>query len=250
MGRVDYDAVASTYDLRYDRNRFDGVRDALLEFTAGSSDILAAEVGCGTGHWLAELAGRVRTRVGIEPSAAMLAKAVGASSKALLIRGRAEAIPLASSSADRLFCINAVHHFTDHQAFAREARRILKVGGRVMIVGLDPHTGSDRWWIYDFFPSALEADRQRYPSTRTIRALLEGAGFVDVSTSLAQHLPASVPYARAVERGYLERASTSQLMVISDAAYASGMQRISAEQPVLVADLRLFATIGRVPPAC
>jgi hypothetical protein len=33
-------------------------------------------------------------------------------------------------------------------------------------------------------------------------------------------------------------------MVISDAEYEQGLERLKREQPVLRADLRLFATIG------
>jgi len=47
-----------------------------------------------------------------------------------------------------------------------------------MTIGLDPHVRQDRWWIYDYFPGALTADRARCPSTDSIRAQLSAAGFV------------------------------------------------------------------------
>jgi ubiquinone/menaquinone biosynthesis C-methylase UbiE len=246
MRRIDYDVVASTYNSRYDRNRYEGVRDALWRFIGDARDIDVAEIGCGTGHWLAELAGTVRSISGIDPSWGMLRRASADARDALLVQARAEAIPMVSSSVDRVFCINAFHHFTDRGAFAREARRILRPDGGVMIVGLDPHTGLDHWWVYDYFPSALDADRARYPSTATIRAMLDDAGFSDATTSVAQHLPVTRPFSVALERGHVDQTATSQLMMISDAEYAAGFQRMMAEQPVLRSDLRLFATIGRV----
>jgi hypothetical protein len=115
-----------------------------------------------------------------------------------------------------------------------------------MVIGLDPHTGLDQWWIYDYFPGTFAADLVRYPSAEAIRATLEDAGFSDLTTSVAQHVPAAVPFDLAVERGYVDQRSTSQLMVISDAEYAEGVRRLTAERPVLRADLRLYATIGRV----
>lgn len=247
MTVVDYDVVAPAYDRRYDHNRFDDLRDALLHFIGDARDTDVAEVGCGTGHWLSEIAAVVRSAVGIDPSWSMLRAAAANHSRSLLIRARAEEIPLASARFDRVFCVNALHHFTDAVAFAGEARRILRPGGAIMVVGLDPHTTLDRWWIYDYFPSALAADRARYPSTATIRALLENAGFSNLTTSVAQHIPAAVPFPLAVEQGYVDRRSTSQLMVISTAEYDAGLQRMIAEQPVLRADLRVFATIGRLP---
>ena len=246
MRRVDYDAVAATYNTRYDRNRYEGVRDALWKFIGDARDVDVAEIGCGTGHWLAELAGKVQSISGIDPSWGMLQRAAADARGALLVQARAEALPVASLSVDRVFCINAFHHFTDRAAFAREARRILRPGGCVMTVGLDPHTGLDRWWVYDYFPSALDADRARYPSTATIRAVLDDAGFAETTTSVAQHVPVTRPFSVALERGHLDRTATSQLMVISDEDYAAGIQRMTAERPVLNSDLRLFATIARV----
>jgi hypothetical protein len=46
----------------------------------------------------------------------------------------------------------------------------------------------------------------------------------------------------ARREGFIDRSATSQLMVISDDDYETGMRRLMAEQPVLRADLRLYAT--------
>jgi SAM-dependent methyltransferase len=70
MKRVDYDGVAAIYDQRYENNRFDGTSAALTEFVGSARDI--GEVGCGTGHWLAELASPTRVLVGIDLSEGML----------------------------------------------------------------------------------------------------------------------------------------------------------------------------------
>jgi ubiquinone/menaquinone biosynthesis C-methylase UbiE len=75
MATVDYDAVSTDYDQRYDRDGHAGVADALTTFVdTGAGGVL--EVGCGTGHWLAWLAERGADRLaGIDASADMLAKA-------------------------------------------------------------------------------------------------------------------------------------------------------------------------------
>jgi ubiquinone/menaquinone biosynthesis C-methylase UbiE len=240
--RVDYDRIAESYDKRYDRNRYGEVRDALIRFVGEASRIV--EVGCGTGHWLAELRGGSRMVVGIDPSSAMLAAAAHNASDGLLIRGTASALPIDGESAERLFCINAFHHFPDKRAFVAEARRVLRKQGAIMIVGLDPHTGIDQWWVYDYFPSSLPIDLARYSSTATIRDMLADAGFAAIETSLAQHFPAAIPFDKALERGYLDRESTSQLVVLPDDEYQSGMERLKAERPMIRADLRVYSTVG------
>jgi ubiquinone/menaquinone biosynthesis C-methylase UbiE len=242
---VDYDRIAPAFDRRYERNRFDGVQAVLERFVGDAPDTDAAEVGCGTGHWLGVLQHRVRRLAGLDPSAEMLQRARAGVPSARVVRGRAEHLPWAANSFDRLFCINALHHFGDADAFLIEARRVLRPSGALMIIGLDPHTRLDSWWIYDYFPSALAADRARYLPAGIIRDRLRAAGFRETATAIAQHIPAAVPFAVAVERGVVDRRATSQLTILSDAEYEEGMRRLSAEQPILHANLRLYATFAK-----
>jgi ubiquinone/menaquinone biosynthesis C-methylase UbiE len=244
---VNYDLVAPAYDRRYERYRFDGVEAVLSRFIGTSQTVRAAEVGCGTGHWLARLCSHDLEVAGLDVSHGMLLRARTAAPRALIVRGRAEDLPWQAGVFDRLFCIKALHHFADAQAFMREARRVIRPGGSFLTIGLDPHAGLDEWWVYDYFPGAREADRARYASTAVIRERLAAAGFTQVATEVAQHILAEVPFATAAERGMLDRQSTSQLIVMRDAEYEAGLQRLRAEQPMLKTDLRLYATTARVP---
>ena len=245
MRPVDYDDVAATYDHRYARQSYEEVGRALIEFIGEGGTAL--EIGCGTGHWLRHIETYVASAVGVDQSWEMLQRARSAAPAAVLVQASAERLPLADAEFDRAFCVNALHHFADPAAFMHECRRVLRPGGAFLTIGLDPHTGEDQWWIYDFFPSARSADRERYPSTNAIREMLLAADFVSVRSRVVQHLPASRPYDLALSQGFLDRRSTSQLMVISDAEFAAGMQRLSTERPNLRADLRLYATFATVP---
>jgi ubiquinone/menaquinone biosynthesis C-methylase UbiE len=240
---VDYDVVASEYDRRYVANRWKDLDVAVAHFLDGCEGAAVGEVGCGTGHWLAFAASRSIARVfGLDLSWQMLTRARQAAPNAGLARAMAEALPWADGSMDRVLCVNALHHFVDPHRFVRECARVLGPGGGLLVISLDPHTGLDTWWIYDYFPAALAADRERYLSAEYLRSMLTAAGFENVSTAVAQNAPGSVPFETARERGMLDRRWTSQLMVISDEDFASGMARLEADRPVLSADLRLFAT--------
>ena len=240
---VNYDVLAPEYDRRYERNQYDGVRACLHRFVGDARGAAVAEVGCGTGHWLADLSDRgFRRLAGVDLSRRMIEQAHVAAPKALLARGTASHLPWADDSFDRVYCVNALHHFPDQSAFIFECRRALRSGGGLLTIGLDPHNGADQWWVYDFFPAALHADRRRYPSAATIRDWLGTAGFRELVTEVAQHMPSEISFPVAQREGRLDRRSTSQFMVISDADYDAGMRRMMTEQPVLRADLRLFAT--------
>lgn len=245
MKRVDYDAVAASFDKRYARNRYEGTTKAVERFV-GNQFLAALEVGCGTGHWLALLASRTSVIAGVDPSWGMLGRAHDAAPGALLARATAERLPFAAATFDRVFAINAMHHFPDPSGFAAECRRVLKSGGGVMTIGLDPNTGLDQWWVYHYFPAALAADRRRYLPTERIRALFESAGFAEAQTTIAQHLPAERSFDNAERQGLLDRQSTSQLMVIDDEEFEAGMRKLREERPVLRADLRLYATTARL----
>jgi hypothetical protein len=75
-----------------------------------------------------------------------------------------------------------------------------------------------------------------------IREWLTASGFREPATEVAQHLPREIAFESARQEGFLDRHATSQFMVIGDDAYEAGMARLLAEQPVLRADLRLYAT--------
>lgn len=251
---VDYDAVAEVYDRRYDRSDYGPVWQLLLSFVHGSRDIL--EVGCGSGHWLQQLTGQGYDVMGLDPSSKMLRIARGKSRQPSFIQACAEAIPCHRASFSRLFCINAFHHFAGQRQFLAEAHRVLHPGGGIMIVGLDPHTGLDRWWIYDYFPQVVEIDRKRYPSTDQIRSLMMAYGFVDASTVQALHMPVQMCARSALETGRLSKTTTSQLTVLTDDEYDEGMRRLMRDIEIneaqhkaftIGADLHLYATTAWLP---
>lgn len=246
MKSVDYDAIASEYDRRYAHRSYSRTREMLHRFVGQGTAAVTVEVGCGTGHWLHELAGASSLLVGIDLSWEMLARARDPDARFHLVRGDAAVLPFATASVDRILCVNVLHHIRDHARFLRECRRVLGDSGSFVTIGLDPHTGTDAWWVYDFFPSARALDLDRYPATSRVRELLIEAGFRDAETELAEHITGAVPFAEAMAIGSVDRRATSQLMVISDADYESGLSRLTTIQPVLRTDLRLFATTGRV----
>jgi len=254
---VDYDSIAGSYDRRYLINDYSGVEQAVREL-AGVTDRRVLEVGCGTGHWLRVLEQSGVPAAGVDASIEMLMRAQRQAPCTPLARGVAEQLPWTSAAFDRVFCVNALHHFKDPRTFLAEARRVLRPGGGVMTIGLDPHTGLDRWYIYEYFDSALENDRRRYPPAAAIRDWMRHAGFVDCVTREVQHLPVRLVAREALDQRRLEKSATSQLLVLTDAQYERGLDRIctaieSAEARgeilYLTADLRLYATFGSVAAA-
>jgi ubiquinone/menaquinone biosynthesis C-methylase UbiE len=250
---MNYEAVALQFDRRYFDNDYSGLERYLLKFIPDSLSGLILEVGCGTGHWLEVLTKRGHQVAGLDPSPAMLSVAKQRLPPDVLFQGKAESIPWPDGSFERVFCINAFHHFSEREKFIAEAYRVLHSGGGLLTVGLDPHTGLDQWSIYDYWPETLQIDKNRYLPAAKIRQMMLKHGFTKCRTSIAQHIPQSLPARQELEAGRLAENVTSQLGVLTEEQYSRGFLRLlqtieAAESRGLVlklsSDLRLYATIG------
>lgn len=252
--KTDYERVAPEYDQRYERRSYDGIASVLRDFVANGQRVL--EVGCGTGHWLAQLEAAGCDAIGLEPSEGMIERAAARGLKARLVRGCAESLPFAAGELDRVVCVNSIHHFSDSLRFLAEARRVLRPGGRLLSIAMDPSLGRDRWSIYDYFKPSYELDLARYPATSKLRTQLAAAGFEACETVVAEHIVMDRSAREALDRNLLARSVTSQLAILSEAEYEAGIARIRAdlasaeargEDLRLKTDLYLYATFGSVP---
>ena len=251
MASLDYNEVAPEFDRRYKLHDYPGIQRCLLDLASDHDRARVLEVGCGTGKWLSLFASVGCELAGIEPSAQMLALA-RARVNGDLREGAAEALPWADAWFDCVVYINALHHFADPLRALQESFRVLRPGGRLLSIGLDPHQRTGRWYIYEYFPAAIAADLARFPSREQRTSWLRNAGFGDVMVRVVEHLQFTLPFDQAVQDGVLERSFTSQLGILSAEQYAAGMQRIreSAEKNEafrLEVDLDLYSTVAQKP---
>jgi SAM-dependent methyltransferase len=254
--RTDYDRIARTYDTRYERNSYAGVEQTLLGFVGSQPSLEILEVGCGTGHWLEFLQPLPGIHLtGLDFSAAMLARARMRLPGIPLVQGTAERLPWPAESFDRVFCINAFHHFPDKTACLAEVQCILRPGGMILILGLDPHCGIDQWFIYDYFPESFEIDKGRFPAVSSLRTWMREAGFRACTTQEVEHWTYRFPAHEVLRQGRLNKTATSQLSVLTDAEYQRGMGRLRTDMEhaeakgatlFLSIDLRLYGTIGSI----
>jgi ArsR family transcriptional regulator len=101
-----------------------------------------ADLGCGTGAMAAILAPHVKQVIGVDASEEMLDAAQerhAAFANIQWKRGTLETLPVASDSADAATLMLVLHHLPSPAVALTEAGRILKPGGRVLIVDMAPH---------------------------------------------------------------------------------------------------------------
>lgn len=113
---------------------------ALLSLLPAEWDV--ADLGCGTGQTAAALAPYVRTVVGVDQSAAMLRaarKRAAGLANVELRQGSLEALPLDDGSVDGALLVLVLTYVSDTARALREASRVLRPGGRVVVVDLLRH---------------------------------------------------------------------------------------------------------------
>ncbi len=103
---------------------------------------VVGDMGCGTGQIAAALAPFVKRLVAIDNTAAMLkaARQRFKSVKNVAVRkGELTALPLDDAELDAAIYCLVLHHLPDPGAALAEAARVLKRGGRVLVIDMLPH---------------------------------------------------------------------------------------------------------------
>ena len=139
MARLDYDQVADRYHAGrgVPLDHLDGWRSAIGPHVvdgAGAAPLL--DLGAGTGIWTVAFRQWFEAPVvAVEPSHGMrqVARDNGSPDRAWLVAGRAEAIPLDSSTVGTVWMSTVVHHVEDLGECAHELARVLRADGRVLI---------------------------------------------------------------------------------------------------------------------
>jgi ArsR family transcriptional regulator len=140
-----------------------------------------ADLGCGDGYLAIEAARWARRVIAIDRSTAVLARAQALAkrrqvSNIVWKRGELERVPLADASVDVSLLSQALHHADDPLAVTREAVRIAKPGGHVLVLDLRSHGET---WVKERL-----GDRRLGFSDRELAGILRHTGLKGVKVSV------------------------------------------------------------------
>lgn len=159
--------------------RWDAVRDELfghrfdLEALLGLVDPTwtVGDLACGTGRASEALAPWVERVIAVDDSSAMLDAArerLSPYPNVTIREGELERLPLPDVALDAAFLFLALHHVPEPAAVIAEAHRVLRPGGRLLVLDMLPHT-------HEEFRAEMGHVWLGFDETRVER-LLEGAG--------------------------------------------------------------------------
>ena len=144
-----YDRIGVGYRLH--RQPDPRIAAAIVAALGDAGSVVNVGAGCGSYE------PRDRRVIAVEPSLTMLRQRPADAAPAL--RASGDALPFADASVDAALAVLTLHHWPDQRAGVRELARVAR--RRVVILTWDPYGGG--FWLTDYLPEILVADRRIFP---------------------------------------------------------------------------------------
>ena len=184
--RAFFDSVAGRLGRDYVPGKsWKGMAEALLRLLP---PMVIADVGAGEGGFALLLAERAKKVIAVDTSARMIEvgreQAIRHGIKNIEFRqGDMEELPIRDGKVDLVFFSQSLHHALHPERAVSEANRILRPGGRVVILDLAKHRFEEARELY--------ADEWLGFSETELESMLEEAGFTEIETSVVHKEPAT-----------------------------------------------------------
>jgi ubiquinone/menaquinone biosynthesis C-methylase UbiE len=180
----EFDRWSRSYDRSLLQKLFFGPSHRLLLKQMTPADQRVLDIGCGTGLFAVRVLQHFReARVwGFDLSSKMLERGCDTfqtcphnDGRLHLVRGDSERLPFRDNTFDVITCSHSFHHYPDQANAVAEMHRVLRPGGRLMIVDGD----RDGWWgwlIFDVIVTLAEG-AVHHCSQERFKKLYRQAGF-------------------------------------------------------------------------
>lgn len=225
--RDHYDRLAATYDENwaYNPDFVDWMTGCILRRLHITNRDVVADIGCGTGLFARGLAQHAGAVLCVEPSAAMLSQ-VPADERLIPVGAGAEdlaagRVVLPHAGYDALLLKEMLHHVADRAAVIGGLTRLLRPGGRMLVVMLPTQIS------YPLFAAALKLFTDLQPDPAGVALEMRSAGLqVELSN---ESFPLSFPTERYL--GMVRDRYMSLLSNFDDAQLEAGVAEIRRANP-------------------
>jgi SAM-dependent methyltransferase len=182
--RAFFDSVAGRLGKDYVPGKsWKGLAEALLRLLP---PMVIADLGTGEGAFALLLAERAKKVIAVDSSQKMIEvgreQALRHGVKNIDFRlGDMEELPIRDARVDLVFFSQSLHHALHPERAVAEASRILRPGGRIVILDLAKHRFEEARELY--------ADERLGFSEAELESMLEEAGFTQIQTSVVHKEP-------------------------------------------------------------
>ncbi len=194
----DYDNTSSSYDNTRIPIGLSIIFDNLASTPTDLSKQTVLDAGCGTGSCLSALRGRIGKLHGRELNAGMQQVATRRfldDPSVQIGQGSITELPFAAETFEGITCNQVLHHldrgdsddaesddFPNIQRFFREAFRVLRTHGVLIINTSSDQQCRDGFWWAPLIPAAIDRMSERFPSIDRLENKFQQTGFVDFET--------------------------------------------------------------------
>ena len=227
VAREHYARLAASYDENYAYSPafVEWVSGCILRrLRPGPSDVVA-DIGCGTGLYARGLAEHAAAVVCVDASQAMLAQ-IPASERLITVAAPVEdvaagRVDLPGERLDAILVKEMLHHVRDRAAVIAGLARLLRPGGRMLVVMLPDEL------TYPLFAAARELFAQQQPDPAGVAGEMRAAG---LDTGLTyESFPLTFPTERYL--GMVRNRYMSLLSAFDDEQLEAGIAEIRAAHP-------------------
>jgi SAM-dependent methyltransferase len=159
-------AITETADMRADSDQFAmaQLRHSLVAMLARDGDLL--DVACGSGYALPLIAQHARSVTACDRNPTNVRDARAALPSGSVRVADAERLPFPENSFDLIACLEAIYYFQDWRGHVRQASRLLRPGGSLVVTWPNPSRPA-------FNPSPASTV---YPTAEEMTAVADSAG--------------------------------------------------------------------------
>jgi ubiquinone/menaquinone biosynthesis C-methylase UbiE len=193
-----YDQTSDDYDTTRSAIGIEIWLGSLVSNFADITSVRILDAGCGTGNYSFALAPRVKCVMGLDVNEQMLRvarrKAVASdlTDKALFQLGELPKLPFTDGTFDVVMFNQILHHlepigsteFPFHIQAIREASRVLRKGGLVLINACSKTQMTVGFWYHALIPKASRRGLERTIGTPALKGALDAAGFSNISRTV------------------------------------------------------------------
>jgi ubiquinone/menaquinone biosynthesis C-methylase UbiE len=160
-----FDELATTSMFPRDISPDDFELKAALEWLGDPQSRLILDLGCARGRFVKALSALGAKVVGVDRSWQLLRTAPQNAAGGAFVLSTATQLPFLDSTFDGILCIEVIEHIPDLEAALSEIARVLKPGGRAIIIDKNPvGVGYHRFYPNWLHKLAMEwLDRWSYP---------------------------------------------------------------------------------------